>query len=558
MNPEQFQFSFLNRAFPFHFVLSEQSKVVSSGSRLSSIFGASPIGMLLLDAFEIVRPKGMEAFSLLHDRREELMILQVKGKTPLSLRGQFFVMDLPEGHFLVFLGHPWIHDLGQLHGLGLSLSDFPPHAGMADMLVHLQTKDSGLKESKDLARRLEATTRTLSERNLQLEEQLRERERLQETVAQAQKMQAIGQLAGGVAHDFNNILLAIDGHAELAALELRKGIDPERHLVRIREATRRATELTSRLLSFARRNVMVNSDVDLDGAIDEALGILGPLLGEGIHIDIPFSRPTGLTVFIDASALQQVIINLAINARDSMNSTGVIRLEVDELTLEQPTALSLGTLGQGAWVKISMIDGGHGIPPEHLSQVLEPFFTTKAAGIGTGLGLSTVLWILDNCGGAMDIQSTVGEGTRIDLYLRDSSTTQNPTDQPKLTLQPETPDQRSLKVLLVEDEESVRILVKEMLLLDGHVVTDVDSAEVALSVFSSSHEEPFDLVLTDLVLAGGNGRDLIQKLGSKGFAGKSIIMTGYDPDQVDPLTDGEVVLNKPFTLYELRSVLGEV
>ena len=539
-------------------MLSEQSTILSSGSRLRTVFGRSLIGLPLLDAFEMVRPKGVDTFSLLDDRREELMILRVKVESQFNLRGQFFVSDLPQARCLIFLGHPWIHDLGQLNGLGLTLSDFPPHAGMADMLVHLQTKDSGLKESKDLARRLEATTRTLSERNLQLEEQLRERERLQETVAQAQKMQAIGQLAGGVAHDFNNILLAIDGHTELAALELRKGVDPDRHLVRIREATRRATELTSRLLSFARRNVMVNSDVDLDGAFDEALGILGPLLGEGIRIEIPFSRPTRMTVFIDASALQQVIINLAINARDAMNGTGVIRLEVEKLLLDEPQALNLGMLAEGAWIKISMIDGGYGIPPENLKQVFEPFFTTKAAGIGTGLGLSTVLWILDNCGGAMDIQSTVGEGTRIDLYLRDSSTTQNPTDQPKLTLQPETPDQRSLKVLLVEDEESVRILVKEMLLLDGHVVTDVDSAEVALSVFSSSHEEPFDLVLTDLVLAGGNGRDLIQKLGSKGFAGKSIIMTGYDPDQVDPLTDGEVVLNKPFTLYELRSVLGEV
>ena len=558
MNPQQFHFNFLNRAFPFHFVLSEQSTILSSGSRLRTVFGRSLIGLPLLDAFEMVRPKGVDTFSLLDDRREELMILRVKVESQFNLRGQFFVSDLPQARCLIFLGHPWIHDLGQLNGLGLTLSDFPPHAGMADMLVHLQTKDSGLKESKDLARRLEATTRTLSERNLQLEEQLRERERLQETVAQAQKMQAIGQLAGGVAHDFNNILLAIDGHTELAALELRKGVDPDRHLVRIREATRRATELTSRLLSFARRNVMVNSDVDLDGAFDEALGILGPLLGEGIRIEIPFSRPTRMTVFIDASALQQVIINLAINARDAMNGTGVIRLEVEKLLLDEPQALNLGMLAEGAWIKISMIDGGYGIPPENLKQVFEPFFTTKAAGIGTGLGLSTVLWILDNCGGAMDIQSTVGKGTRIDLYLRQSSNQQDPLDHSQQVPSPENPGGRTLKVLLVEDEESVRTLVKEMLLLDDHVVVDVDSAEAALAVFGSSQQGTFDLVLTDLVLAQGNGRELIHSLNKMNFTGKSIIMTGYDPDQLDQLVDGEVILHKPFTLYELRSVLEEV
>ena len=556
--PDQPQFDLLDRAFPFHFVLRDDSAVVSAGSRLVEMFGSSLIGSSLLDAFDFVRPQGLQNFSALKDRREELMILAVRIETGLTLRGQFFIMDSPQGPLLVFLCHPWIHDLAQLDGLRLTLSDFPPHAGMADMLVHIQTKDSGLKESNDLARRLEATTRTLSERNLQLEEQLRERERLQETVAQAQKMQAIGQLAGGVAHDFNNILLAIEGHAELAVLELRKGIDPERHLIRIREATRRATELTARLLSFARRNVMVNSDVDLDGAIAEALGILGPLLGEGIAIKTDFSTPTGLTVFIDASALQQVILNLAINARDALHGTGEIRIEVEKIHLDQPRSLSMGGLAPGDWIRFSIIDGGDGIPTEHLSQVIEPFFTTKEAGIGTGLGLSTVVWILGNCGGSLDIKSVVGEGTRVDLYLRESATSNLDSAQVVGEGSLVVSDQRSLKVLLVEDEESVRVLVKEMLLLDGHEVVDVDSEELALSMYFADQKHPFDLILTDLVLAGGNGRDLIEKLCAKGFEGQSIIMTGYDPDQSDLGTEGEVILNKPFTLYELRKVLETI
>ena len=158
----------------------------------------------------------------------------------------------------------------------------------------------------------------------------------------------------------------------------------------------------------------------------------------------------------------------------------------------------------------------------------------------------------------MDIQSAVGKGTRVDLFLRESSKVEALPDPSQRESPEEHPVRQTLRILLVEDEERVRTLVKEMLLLDGHSVVDVDSAEKAISVFSSSSGPSFDLVLTDLVLVGGNGRDLLQKLGMMGYTGKSIIMTGYDPDQADPLVDGEVLLNKPFTLYELRVVLDEV
>ncbi|MDG2306255.1 MAG: ATP-binding protein [Candidatus Binatia bacterium] len=542
----------IGSAFPFYLVVGQELEVVASGPRLAEVAPDLVLGRNFLDCLMIERPEGIACAADIFEREGDLFILSIPDSR-LRLRGQFYPFATRgAGRRLLFLGHPWISELAQLAGLGLTLGDFPPHACIADMLVLLQTKNSMLEESRRLAASLKHASKELSERNSQLEDELARRARLEETVVQAQKMEAIGQLAGGVAHDFNNILLAINGHASLA-LRGAGGDSPlKRHLENVLEASNRAAELTSRLLAFGRRQVMDPIAVSVDEALEEAEHVLTPLLGERVKLEINLPGSLG-TVLIDPTAFQQVLLNLAINARDAFGATGgVIRVVGSSLSIREAKPCRLGELTPGEWVMITIQDDGSGINPAILDRIFDPFFTTKQQGQGTGLGLSTVWWILERINGALDVSSEPGN-TVFSVYMRmddglgeDGSDSQASMGEGQL---------RPGRILLVEDEEMVRRPVRDMLKLLGWEVTEACCAEEAIS-FADNAEVPFDLVLTDMVMPGLGGRELAILLRDRWPELDLIFMTGYDPKAAkSELQTSEVTLSKPFDIDELEVIL---
>jgi two-component system cell cycle sensor histidine kinase/response regulator CckA len=541
----------IGSAFPFHLVLDSNLKIFGSGKRLRELVPRVKPGCELLDSFNIERPRRSFEFEQIRSSVGELFILAaIDGD--LRLRGQFYPYVDGTENLLLFLGQPWIIDLEDLQGQGLRLEDFPPHAGITDMLVLLQTQKSGLLESHRLTEKLRDTSNELKTRNLQLIEEIERRARTEEHMLQAQKMEAIGQLAGGVAHDLNNILLAINGHVSMA---LRLVTSPDKviqNLDHVLVASKRATELTARLLTFGRKQVLTDVAVNIEQAFNEVEHILRPLLGERIQLSVDSSDSLG-SILIDPSAFQQILINLVINARDALDTKGgMIRITGRSFNVSQMRTCLLGELDPGLWSRIQVVDNGIGIDPEIFERIFEPFFTTKKPGQGTGLGLSTVWWIIGRSGGALDVESTTDGGTVFSIYLR-------PTDEQAVEVleasrsfdEPGRPG----RILLVEDEDMVREPVTAMLQLLGWSVTEAVNAENALELASKS-DEPFDMVLTDMVMPGLSGREFADQLRKQWPSLPIIFMTGYDPEGAGGfLNPKELVMSKPFDLEDLETFL---
>ena len=544
----------LGRAFPFLFVLDRGLSVVRCGKRLSQVATGIQLGELMGESLRVERPLPCTTFEQLKSRIDDVFIINVTPVVGLRLRGQFFVAEEAGQESLVFLGHPWITELSQLAQFGLQLADFPAHAGIADMLVLLQAQTRGLAESRTLAEQVQTTSRELEIRNKQLEEELERRKRLEETVLHSQKMEAIGQLAGGVAHDFNNILLAITGHVALAKNAFSPDHPATADLQRILDATTRAAELTSRLLAFGRRQVMVPCAVDVGDALDEVVQILKPLLGEWVRVEVAQSSESAV-VEIDPSALQQILLNLAINARDAFDKDGTVLIEYSKAEVTEKKMLPTGELSPGMWVGISVSDNGSGMDQDTVDRMFEPFFTTKAPGQGTGLGLSTVWWILERCGGKIDVESELGVGTKFTVYLPACS-----DEVDFRVLQREeaaSESEQAGRILLVEDEDIVRAPVAEMLRISGWEVVEACDGEDALAQVDAA-ESDFDIALSDMIMPGMDGRQLAQELNSRFPEMPIVLMTGYDAGAASGMLSAhQYILTKPFTLEALVAMLDK-
>ena len=375
-----------------------------------------------------------------------------------------------------------------------------------------------------------------------------ERNRLQDALHQSRKIEAIGQLAGGVAHDFNNLLLSVSAAAELATARAEDDPELRELLGEITAAADRGASLTQQLLTFSRQQVAEQRVVDLEASVDALAPMLRRLLGEDVAVQSDLAADLW-KVKADPTQIDQVLVNLCVNARDAMPNGGVVSVAARNVVLSAADAERLG-IEAGDYAAVSVTDSGHGMDAETAARIFEPFFTTKELGKGTGLGLSTVYGIATQNGGAIGVETAPGHGTTFTLYLPRTEDELAPEVEPAET----EPEGQSETILLVEDERSVRTLIRRLLEVEGYIVITADSAEDALLV--ADREAGIDLVLTDMVMPGMNGRQLIEQLERSRPGMKVVYTSGYFDDRATA-TNGAPFLQKPYTHQALARTVRE-
>ena len=384
-----------------------------------------------------------------------------------------------------------------------------------------------------------------------------ERRRLETQYLQAQKMDAIGRLAGGVAHDFNNLLGVIIGHGELAESHLDTHHPAAENLSQILGAAKKAAALTRQLLAFGRRQVTNPVVLDLNKVVRGCMQMLKPILREDINVS--FQEQPGLgMVKVDAGHVEQILMNLGVNARDAMPKGGKIMIETSNVELDENFLRAVSTLSPGPYVMLTVRDTGSGIDPELLPHIFEPFFTTKAPGEGTGLGLATVYGIVKQSGGHIRVYSEPDHGTTFKICfprVEDKEHLLEAEPEPEVMGGSET-------ILLVEDEAGLRDVAANMLQSVGYKVIKAENGAAALAIVRACSES-IDLVLTDIVMPGMSGSELLKELRSLHPSIKALYMSGYAGQQLAPYTDNASELElveKPFTkkalLRKVRACLG--
>jgi PAS domain S-box-containing protein len=368
--------------------------------------------------------------------------------------------------------------------------------------------------------------------------------RLEEQFRQSQKMEAIGQLAGGVAHDFNNILTVIHGHASLLGMT---GLNESgaRSAKQITLAADRAAGLTRQLLAFGRRQLIQPKRLDLNKTVGNMSEMLGRLLGEDVVLQLNYSQ-TPATIEADAGMMEQVLLNLAVNARDAMPRGGQLTIRIAIVEVDEAHVQRQPEARVGRFVCLSKSDTGCGIPPENLARIFEPFFTTKEVGKGTGLGLATVYGIVKQHQGWIEVESVVNKGTTFRMYFPMTGAAEAEPEKPagNVTVRGGTET-----ILLVEDEHPVRELVARVLQNQGYKVWQANNGNEAVGVWDE-HKCDISLLLTDLVMPGTmNGHDLAEKLRFEQPGLKVIFTSGYSADIVGKNFKLEPALNflqKPY------------
>jgi signal transduction histidine kinase/CheY-like chemotaxis protein len=398
----------------------------------------------------------------------------------------------------------------------------------------------------------EGTIEDITERN-RTEEALRESE---ERLRQSQKMEGIGQLAGGMAHDFNNILTAITGYSDLTLRKLPED-NPLRHNVeQIKKAGERAASLTRQLLAFSRKQILQPKVLNLNAVVPDMDKMLRRLISEDIDLLMVLDPALG-SVKADPSQIEQVILNLFVNARDAMPKGGKLTIETSNVYLSEEYSRQYVSVRSGHHVMLAVSDNGCGIEEATKKRIFEPFFTTKGTGKGTGLGLSTVYGIVKQSEGSIWVYSEVGKGTTFKVYLPrcDEVVEEHKQTAPYIQLSRE-----GEMVLLVEDEEMVRGMARQVLEMNGYHVLEASHGKEALRI-CEQHKGRIDLMVTDVVMPQMGGQELAECLASSRPETRVLFVSGYTDDAIvhhGVLNEGVNFLQKPFTPDALAHKVREV
>jgi two-component system, cell cycle sensor histidine kinase and response regulator CckA len=467
---------------------------------LERVLGYPPAERIGRSAFELVHPddlpKARQAFDRIRSEPSETVSMEVRCR----------------------------HRNGQWKVLQARGRTLPPEGGEA--LVVLNSRD--VTEQKDLEARLN----------------------------HSQKMEAVGQLASGVAHDFNNLLSVIVGYSELLQMGLQEGGEALEAVKEIRRAAKRATSLTRQLLTFSRQQVIEPKVLELNTVVSDAEKMLSRIIGE--DVELTTSLQAGLSpVVADPGQIEQVLMNLAVNARDAMPLGGKLRIETRDVRVSLAQAKMYPNRHSGRYVLMTVSDTGCGMPPEIQARIFEPFFTTKAVGHGTGLGLAVTDSIIEQSRGFCEVDSIVGKGTTFRIYLPVAKGSAGPEE----TDRSERWKGRGETILLVEDEETVNAVAFRMLESLGYRVFVADGPEEAIRLMKTAEGKKVDLLLTDVIMPAMSGRQLAEKIQSQRPGIKVLFQSGYADDVVirHGILKAEVaLLRKPSSLNVLAKRVREV
>jgi two-component system, cell cycle sensor histidine kinase and response regulator CckA len=388
-----------------------------------------------------------------------------------------------------------------------------------------------------------------------------EQKNLEAQFAQSQKMQAVGQLAGGVAHDFNNLLTAMIGFCDLLLLRSRPGDPAFADIMQIKQNANRAANLVRQLLAFSRQQTLQPRVLDITDILIELSHLLRRLIGEDIEFDVVHGRDLGL-VKVDQGQLEQVVINLAVNARDAMPNGGRLTIRTANIRQAQPLRRGHEVMPAGDYVLIEVADTGIGISPANLARIFEPFFSTKEVGSGTGLGLSTVYGIVKQTGGFVFVDSTPSRGTAFDIFLP-----RHEAGEAVSAGRADPAESAGFKdltgsgsVILVEDDDAVRMFGARALRNKGYRVIEAKSGEAALDLIRDAAEK-IDLLITDVVMPQMDGPALIREVRRIDPDIKIIFISGYTEDTFRQRLDSDSEIHflaKPFSLKQLAIKVKDV
>lgn len=477
----------------------------------------------------------------------------------VSPKGEILLCNHPAAE-LLGVNNPTGQFLGDLvEGLGRSVSDWLTQA--ADANGNLKSEFvRASKQSREVFLQI-SLSRVVEDGETFLVSTLHDATQLKTLEAQfvqSQKMQAIGQLAGGVAHDFNNLLTAISGHCDLLMLRHDNGDPDYGDLIQIHQNANRAASLVGQLLAFSRKQTLKPEIVDIPDTLEELAHLLNRLVGEKVSLVLNHDAEMP-PIRADKRQLEQVIMNLVVNARDAMPDGGEIKVETKVEKLDLPFERDRAKVPAGNYVVVSVSDQGVGIPADKLPKIFEPFFTTKRTGEGTGLGLSMAYGIVKQTGGYIFADSTIGSGTCFTLYFPAHKRLELVEETPKLPVQRATHAHKGGVVLLVEDEAPVRAFASRALRMRGYTVIEAENAEEALRTLEDESLN-IDVFVTDVIMPGMDGPSWVSKALIDRPGVKVVFVSGYAEDsfsEQQARIPNSVFLPKPFSLNDLTATVHD-